>query len=286
MILDGKTLPVDVIGFLLTCDSRPKLGYSSGFLLRGLFYQVLKSFDPALASRIHGYGGLAPFSISHLMEINPNVYFFRITSYLTKLSDVILKAFRSLEDIQLARNTWHLIEISCKRIDLKKLMRDSEACRKYEIEFITPTCFRRPSPYIPVNVLGFPAIFARWIGRLKSHYRFHPLPDPILMLRNLKRQWDQYAGLSLKGKRFSRWLEEGGVAISGARDIKTHRIADKLGKRFFVGFTGNVRFNLPEDVFSQENARVANILLRIGEETQVGLNRTAGFGVYRITRAI
>ncbi|MEM3921466.1 MAG: CRISPR system precrRNA processing endoribonuclease RAMP protein Cas6 [Nitrososphaerota archaeon] len=250
-----------------------------------MFYRMLRSYDPYMATQIHEYKGLAPFSISPLIEVYPGAYFFRVTSYLTKLSDAVLKAFSRAQDLKLADHTYHLIEISYKRIDLNDLVKDSKPLRRYEVEFITPTCFRRPSPYIPLHALGLLAKIMRAMGRPKSHYRFHPLPDPTLMLRNLKRQWDQYAGVSLMGKRFNRWLEEGGIAIAGVSQIKTHRLMDKARKRFFVGFTGRVRFSLPEDTFSEENAKVVNVLLRIGQETQVGVNRTAGFGVYKILKA-
>lgn len=278
-------MPIDIIGLLLACSSPPKLGYSSGFYLRGVFYRALKSYDPYMASQIHEYGGLAPFSVSTLIEIHPGVYFFRIASYLTKLSNAVLKAFSKAENLRLANHTFRLVEISCRRIDLDELVRESKPFRRYEIEFITPTCFRRPSPYIPLHVFGFLTKILRAMGRPRSHYRFFPLPDPILMLRNLKRQWDQYAGVSLMGRKFNRWLEEGGVAIAGASEIRTHRLVDKARGRFFVGFTGKVRFSLPEDTFTEENAKAVNVLLRIGQETQVGVNRTAGFGMYRILKA-
>ncbi|MCS7132725.1 MAG: CRISPR system precrRNA processing endoribonuclease RAMP protein Cas6 [Aigarchaeota archaeon] len=277
-------MPVDVIGFLLTCDSKPILGYFSGFYLRGLFYRVLKSFDPVMATRLHEYGGLAPFSMSTLVEMDNGAYFFRITSYSTRLSDAILRSFSRIGELKLVNNMYYLLEISCKRIDLDRLVRDSEPLKRYEIEFITPTCFRRPSPYVPLHIVGFLARIMKLMGRPKSHYRFFPLPDPILMFRNLKRQWDQYAGVTLRCKKFSRWLEEGGIAISGVSDVKTHRVVDRR-KRFYVGFTGKVRVSLPEDTFSEENARAVNVLLKIGEETQVGINRTAGFGMYRILKA-
>lgn len=277
-------MPIDVVGFYLVSNSKLPLGFSSGFYVRGAFYSVLRAYDPHIAIHLHEYKGLAPFSVSPLMEIYPDIFFFRVTSFLTKLSDAILKAFSSVREIKIANNICNLMEISFKRIDLDGLVRNSKPLKRYEVEFITPTCFRRPSPYIPLHVIGFLARIMRLMDRPKSHYRFFPLPDPVLMFRNLKRQWDQYAGISLKGKRFSRWLEEGGVAISGVSEIKTYRLVDRR-KRFFVGFTGRVRLSLPEDTFSEENAKAVNVLLRIGEETQVGVNRTAGFGMYRIIRA-
>lgn len=280
-------MPIDVIGALLAGNSNVRFDYySSGFLLRGFFYRVLKSVDEGLASRLHEYMGLAPFSISPLLKVDSDVYFFRVTSYLTRLSDGVFKAFERVEDVKLNGARFKLIEISFKRLDLEKLRSEAKPYKRYEVEFLTPTCFRRPSPYIPLHELGILARFMRAVGRPKSHYRFYPLPDPVLMLRNLKRQWDQYAGLRLAGKRFSRWLEEGGVAISGLSDVKTHKLRDRIRGRFFVGFTGRVRLSLPDDVFSEKNGRIVNVLLKVGEESQVGINRTAGFGMYRIIRSV
>ncbi|MEM2189005.1 MAG: hypothetical protein QXG35_06705, partial [Nitrososphaerota archaeon] len=91
-----------------------------------------------MATQIHEYKGLAPFSISPLIEVYPGAYFFRVTSYLTKLSDAVLKAFSRTQDLKLADHTYHLIEISYKRIDLDDLVKDSKPLRRYEVEFITP----------------------------------------------------------------------------------------------------------------------------------------------------
>ena len=278
-------MPIDVIGILLESNSNLDPGYSSGFQLRGLFYRVLRSYDPGFSSWLHGFRGLAPFSISQLMKVYPRVYFFRITSYLTKLSDALIKAFGRAGRIELLDNGFQVVEISYKRLDLERLMRDSKPYTRYELEFLSPTCFRRPCPYIPHHLLGFIARILKLMKRPRSHYRFHPLPDPILMLRNLRRQWDQYAGLSLRVRGFTRWLEEGGVAIAGVNGLKTHRFVNRTRNRFFVGFTGKVRLSLPKDIFREDAAKAVNLLLRVGEETQVGVNRTAGFGMYKITKS-
>jgi len=51
-----------------------------------------------------------------------------------------------------------------------------------------------------------------------------------------------------------------------------------------VGFTGRVRLSLPADIFREDCAKAVNILLKLGEETQVGVNRTGGFGMYKILK--
>jgi len=277
-------LPIDSLGVLLERNPDFRPSFSLGFHLRGLFYRTLRSVDPGFSSWLHGYGGLAPFSVSPLIRVSPGLYLFKIASYLTKLSDMLVKAFGRLSEVKLSDKHFRVLEISYVRLDLEGLVRDSKPYTRYELEFLSPTCFRRPCPYIPLHTMGLVASIMRFMGKPKSHYRFLPLPDPILMLRNLKRQWDQYVGLSLRAHRFSRWLEEGGVAISGVSDIRTHRLLNRAKGRFFVGFTGRVRLSLPADVFGEDCAKAVNILLKIGEETQVGVNRTAGFGMYRILR--
>lgn len=279
-------MPVDSIGVLLGCNHDFRPDFSSGFHLRGLFYRALRSVDPGFSSWLHGYKGLSPFSVSPLIRVDSGLYLFRITSYLTRLSDALVRAFGRLNEVELLNRRFRILEISCARLDVERLVRESAPYTRYELEFLSPTCFRRPCPYIPLHSMGVMASIMRLIGRPRSHYRFLPLPDPILMLRNLKRQWDQYAGLSLKVHRFSRWLEEGGVAISGVDEIRTHRLLNRARRRFFAGFTGRVRLSLPADIFREDCARAVNILLKIGEETQVGINRTAGFGMYKIIRML
>jgi len=68
--------------------------------------------------------------------------------------------------------------------------------------------------------------------------------------------------------------------------LKTHRFVNRSRNRFFVGFTGKIRLSLPNDIFRKDAAKAVNLLLRVGEETQVGVNRTAGFGMYKITRML
>ncbi|MEM4539815.1 MAG: hypothetical protein QXF02_06595 [Candidatus Korarchaeota archaeon] len=99
-----------------------------------------------MAAQLHDYRGLAPFLISPLMEIHQDVYFFRTTLYLTRLSEALLRPFSKVDRIKLVSNTYRIIEISCKRIDLDGLIKKSKPLRKYEIEFITPICFRKSSP--------------------------------------------------------------------------------------------------------------------------------------------
>jgi len=48
-----------------------------------------------------------------------------------------------------------------------------------------------------------------------------------------------------------------------------------------MGFTGPVRFSIPGDMFSEKFARFTDALMKFVEYSNVGGNRTAGFGVVK-----
>jgi CRISPR-associated endoribonuclease Cas6 len=279
-------LGVDIVGVIASSPLESYQKYSSGFSIRGLFYRILKVSDAVLAYRIHESRGLAPFSASPLIRLEDGIYYFRYASFDSRITRALLEYFKKNDEVKLFDTRFHVSEVTFKTIDLKKLLQESNSYDKYEVEFISPTCFRRPCPYIPLHTLGFISMMLRVIGRPKSTYRYYPLPDPVLMLRNICRLWREYDGVTIKSRKYTRWLEEGGVALSGVENIRTVKLLHRRGKAFIVGFIGKARLSLPHDTYSEEYARVTNALLRLGEETQVGVNRTAGFGMYRILKML
>jgi len=279
-------LGVDVVGVIASSSLEGYPRYSSGFGVRGLFYRILRVSDNSLASKIHGFGGLAPFSSSPLIRLERGIYYFRYASFDSRITRALLEFFKRNDEVQLLNNRFYVREITFKSIDLSKLLQDAHPYEKYEIEFMSPTCFRRPCPYIPLHTLGFIAKMLRIVGRPRSTYRYYPLPDPILMLRNINRLWRGYGGVSIRSKRYARWLEEGGVALSGVEDIRTVKLTYKKRGAFIVGFVGKARLSIPNDTYNEEFVRITNAMLRLGEEIQVGVNRTAGFGLYRILKTI
>ncbi|MEM2017246.1 MAG: CRISPR system precrRNA processing endoribonuclease RAMP protein Cas6 [Nitrososphaerota archaeon] len=279
-------MSIEVVGVIAYSELEHYPVFSSGFHVRGLFYKILKSCNPVLALRVHDYRGLAPFSASPLFKLERNIYYFRFTLLDNRISTALLDFFKKFDEVELLNSKFYLNEVTYKSIDLKELLSESSPCKKYELEFLSPTCFRRPCPYIPLYTLGPLSHMLRFFGRIKSTYRYYPLPDPILMFRNLARIWREHGGVTIHSRRFSRWLEEGGIALSAIQDIKTHRLMHKKRNAFIVGFTGRIRLSLPNDTFNEKYARIVHALLKMGEEVQVGVNRTAGFGLYRILKAI
>ncbi|MGC8831453.1 MAG: CRISPR system precrRNA processing endoribonuclease RAMP protein Cas6 [Thermoproteota archaeon] len=48
-----------------------------------------------------------------------------------------------------------------------------------------------------------------------------------------------------------------------------------------MGFTSAVRFSIPKDIYAERFARLTDALMRLAEYSNVGGNRTAGFGVVK-----
>ena len=123
-------MPVDVIAVLMNSEDDFNPKSSSGFRVRGLFYRLLKESDPGLASRIHDYKGLAPFSVSPLLKIYSNTYYFRIMSFLTRITKAILESLKRRDEIEFMNRRLIMREIEFSRIDSNKLLKEAEEIRR------------------------------------------------------------------------------------------------------------------------------------------------------------
>ncbi|RLI98469.1 MAG: hypothetical protein DRP00_01910 [Candidatus Aenigmatarchaeota archaeon] len=258
----------------------------TGFKIRGLIYKILREVDEDLATKLHEAKKLAPIAVTPIYKERKTSHtaYMKITildeKLSQKLSNYILKlplgSILNLDVLKLQP-----LEVSIVCIDTKKLVKNAEPITKFSIIFKTPTLFRQSfiracCPYCPI-----PKTTCPHISKAK-HYRYVPMPDPYLMLRNLLRLWKAFTGVNLKFKEYVEWLLLGGIAIAGIPKLKTIRIYEHPTiPKWSVGFIGKVYFNLPEDTYNEELAKTTDALLRFGEYSNVGANRTAGFGVIK-----
>jgi len=113
-------MPVDVIAVLMNSEDDFNPKSSSGFRVRGLFYRLLKESDP----------GLAPFSVSPLLKIYSNTYYFRVTSSLTRITKAILESLKRRDEIEFMNRRLIMREIEFSRIDSDKLLKETEEIRR------------------------------------------------------------------------------------------------------------------------------------------------------------
>jgi CRISPR/Cas system endoribonuclease Cas6 (RAMP superfamily) len=78
-------------------------------------------------------------------------------------------------------------------------------------------------------------------------------------------------------------LLEGGIAIETFSDLRVHKVFDAKG-RWARGFTGKAVYAMLGDTFDRKFAELTLRLLEFARFSNVGGNRTAGFGVidYRV----
>ena len=146
-----------------------------------------------------------------------------------------------------------------------------------------PTYFRF-SPYLASRL--FPS--RRPAGgvsdkRIRKARRFHPLPEPITMMRSIVRLWNEFADVSFNYKRYLSWITAMGITLSGfPRGIRTRRLYEhRTTGKFVVGFQGIVHFSVPDDLYLKRWARITDALLKFAEYSNVGGGRTAGLGMVR-----
>ena len=267
---------------------------SKGFLgniLRGLLYSFLNSVDPEVARSVHGGKRLSPFSVGPVVLESPkrgivfrgipsdSVGWFRFSALSAREGRLLRDALMSCETVRIGEVDARVLEIGVSEIDYGEIWAESKPIKSFSVRFLTPTYFRRSlvavcCPSCPVDRRVCERLVEKRRRRL---YRFVPYPDPYLFLRSLARLWRSFSPVSLGYRRYVEWLVDGGVAVAGFKNLRTHRV-EMDGGRWSVGFTGLVRFNLPDDVFDKKMAKITDALLRFGRYSNVGGNRTAGFG--------
>jgi len=278
-----------ILRAIIIKGSLKTIGFS-GFAVRGILYEMLKSIDPNLSESLHGLKKIAPISTSPITIETPSrklnektIFSFRISTltdelsvkiknYLTGNMDLILK----IKDAEAKP-----IEITVSTLDPGKAIKEAKPVKSFSISFLSPTFLRQSltkkcCQYCPNLKIKCPYL------KQYRHYRYIPLPDPYLIFRNLLRLWRKYTGISLNHKEYIDWLLKGGIAVAGYKKLKTVRVYEHpTTPKWSVGFIGEVMFNLPEDTYDEEMAKTTHTLLKFGEHSNIGGNRTAGFGVIR-----
>jgi CRISPR-associated endoribonuclease Cas6 len=264
----------------------------SGFSVRGFFYNILKNYDESLAIKIHRNKGLASFSTTPIFIYNKNlkvvyekienassclIWFSLLDSELAKIFKDAILSMR-LENIVLGSEKYKTIEINVNHISFKDMIKKAKVIKTFSITFITPTYFRitpRQKKLSKNRKLS--------INSMISPYRFYLFPDPVLMFRNIVRIWRHFSNYPFNYEKYLEWIESGGVAISGfPKGIKTIRVYEHPTlNKWCVGFTGKVFFDLPSDTYKKDMAQLTDALLKFAEFSNVGGNRTAGFGVIK-----
>lgn len=279
-----------ILRAVATKSSSKNLGFT-GFIVRGIIYEMLKSIDPSLSENLHGLKRIAPLSTSQITIEFPKsrklvegaILSFRISALTEELSAKIVSYLTENTNLTLKIKDGEakLAELSVSTLNPKKILEEAKPIKSFSIDFLTPTFFRQSITRKCCQYCPNPKTKCPHLKPFK-HYRYITLPDPYLIFRNLLRLWRKYTGIDLNHKEYIDWLLKGGITISGFPKLKTVRIYEHpTTPKWSVGFIGKVFFNLPEDTYNEEMAKITHALLEFGGHSNVGGNRTAGFGVIK-----
>ena len=264
--------------------SLPRDSYT-GYLIRNLIYKLLWEYSPDYFEKIHGDSATPkPFSITPprgaiggrvgiLRTKIPKgcLFSLEVRALNDEFAGVLGKSLMGRKGLYIDSRPIEVILLNVHTVKLEDLTRISTG--KVTIEFKTPTSFR-------VRAMPTP--------RFKpSRPRVQILPDPRNILHNLRNLWNSFLEPKL-GEEYLEWLTSMGVIASGIRG-KTIRLWEYEGrkrKKFDIGFVGTLRLNFTEDVYDEKMVAWTFCLLNLARYSNVGRNRTAGFGVVSIKRGL
>lgn len=260
-------MPVTAI-INLRALTKGELPRSFHCLMHPVFLERISRTDERMGQVLHDAGIMPSFSISPIMNIgqHPGIvkyiienenYWVRIGILTEELEDLL---FLSMErgmwrdPIQLEKHVFEIEKIILGTMEglpwggrnsYSEMIRNSLTCRKISFFITSPVSFKK--------------------GDL--HY---PLPEPVLLFRNLLRRWNQFSEITLSDD-----FDFENVSFAHF-DLKTHSFALRKGGTV-RGFTGKLTF-----IFQDQISQLCHVLLQYAFYAGIGVKTTQGMGMCRI----
>jgi len=278
----------------------------SGFASCGIFYNLIKSVDESLAEFLHSSKKLAPWSVTPFINESspPKIVFHRVPApsilkvSLSVMDDKLRRVFEEAIlkpelHVDLLNVKARVIEVTVNTYRFSEFVSDVDPLpKKFMIRFLTPTAFRRSVfdccrrcpryiEYILRGMSGEKTQMQCEYARLCKGVVI-PLPIPALLFRSAARIWSAFSDSHLDVYGMAEWANDAIMVAGFPKGIRTVRIHEHPNvNKWIIGFMGAVRFSIREGLYEEEYARIAAVLLKMAEITNVGIRRTAGLGMIR-----
>jgi len=269
-VLGFSGMPVEVL-LELVADRDALLPRFTGHISRGLFLHILRQVDPGLSFSLHQPNVRKPYSVTPLMfkpqkrieegkllEMKtPCWVSFRFLK--DDLAQKFIKFFYRKTEVLIFDVEFHVNSITIKTKEYGELEREAEEpVGKIKLIFKSPT-------YLTVSGTDY-------------HYLF---PDHVKVFLHLMRLWNEFTST----RKFSEEeLNEYGEWLFKNVGVAAHRLGTVpvvFKERPLVGFTGWVIYEIKDE--SGWN-NVTQMLAMFAEYSNIGGNRTGGFGVTKHTK--
>ncbi len=258
-------MPIEV-GLELYGEKSIILPFFTGHVARGLFLHIVRQVDPKAAAILHELNVSKPYSVTPLRfkstsrvenglvldPAHPCRVGFRFLN--DDLANYMLRFFDKQNSVMIFDTVFRIASLNIKSKSYKDLEHEACVAERFRLFFETPT-------YLPCLGSGY-----RWM-----------FPDPVRVFSGLMRVWNRFSD----GKRFSKeeflaykeWLTKN-VGVCA------YRLGTKLAfmrNKKAVGFLGWCSYEMG-DLESEWN-RVTVMLAKYAEYSNIGGNKTAGYGV-------
>jgi len=237
----------------------------SGHLVRAVVLKVIGDANPFLSRELHEPNRPKGYSVTGLYfrssARTQDAYFVDITTpcrfKVRFLEDEHGKAFLSnlqgQEELTFAGAPFRIASTHVRHTSYQKLLDQAEKTDVFRLVFKSPT-------YLACKGTGFHILF----------------PEPRRLFMNLAKLWNAYAhGLEFQDlNAYSDWVRIN-LGVTGY-ELSTRHV--KFGVREAIGFAGWANFRM----IRRDNwSKVTCALARFAELSNVGSNRTGGFGVVK-----
>lgn len=243
-----------------------KMPLFTGYVARGLALHVINRVNPALSQNLHEPNAIKPYSVTPLQfrstkkladgyQLDPSLpCIFKVRFLDDNIAKNAIDYFSSNESVMIFDTTFKVSSLTVRSEDFTKM----QNVKLFQLHFDTLT----------------------HLAKIGS--KFDQLfPEPMSVFPNLMRVWDscmpEKFGKEIHEK-YKEWMEKN-MTVS-AYDLHTLTVK---GKSMKIGFVGWCAYRMDDD--RNENSQfslITNKLAKFAEYSNVGMERTAGFGVVRL----
>jgi CRISPR-associated endoribonuclease Cas6 len=239
-----------------------KMPLFTGYVARGLALHILNRVNPALSQNLHEPNSVKPYSVTPLYFKSTKKF---ADGYQLDASSPCIFKIRFLND-SIAKNVLDFFSAN-------------ESMMIYDTSFKVASMTVRSEDFENVqDAKLFKMIFDTPTHLAKIGSKFDQVfPEPLSVFPNLMRIWDSCMSEKF-GKvvhtKYKEWMARS-TTVS-AYDLRTLTVT--AGKSMKIGFAGWCAYRIVGD---SEFSLITNKLAKLAEYSNVGMERTAGFGVVK-----
>lgn len=231
---------------------------------------ILRHVNPAVSQRLHRPNVLKPYSLTPLYFKSRNrtksryvldpAFPCRVRFRFLKdeLASYLIDYFRQKDTVTIIDTGFHIASMTIKSKDYSEMEKEAKSVDAFRLYFKTPT-------YLASMGTSFHCLW----------------PEPTKIFPNLMRLWNVYTTEKKYGKKeyleYKEWLTKNvGVAEHRLKTRLTH-----MGRKKTTGFVGWATYEVRA---KDDWNNLTCVLARFAEYSNIGGNRTGGFGVVNLSQ--